>query len=143
MHWIIKILHVHVSTIMMFSRYSVYTSSPGPTHYDILEIGRQATSKEIKQAYITLCRKVSIKHTSEGCLIMQNQKYWQYWKKNTVPLFKIVKKNLRKFFYLINLKWVPCTHLHLCCLGHGEKRQDVVKEILKFAWCHDVACNWR
>nr|XP_022329350.1 uncharacterized protein LOC111128164 [Crassostrea virginica] len=41
-----------------FRRYSVYTSSPGPTHYDILDIGRQATSKEIKQAYITLCRKI-------------------------------------------------------------------------------------
>ena len=79
---------------MMFFRYSVYTTSPGPTHYDILEIGRQATSKEIKQAYITLCRKVSNKHTSEGCLIMQNQKYWQYWKKN--PLCFIL--NLKKVF---------------------------------------------
>lgn len=41
-----------------FFRCSVYTSSQ--TYYDVLEIGRQADTKEIKKAYIKLCRKVSI-----------------------------------------------------------------------------------
>lgn len=43
---------------MLFFRCNVYTSSQ--TYYDVLEIGRQADKKEIKKAYIKLCRKVSI-----------------------------------------------------------------------------------
>lgn len=53
---------VHVGMIKMqrllFFRCNVYTSSQ--TYYDVLEIGRQADKKEIKKAYIKLCRKVSI-----------------------------------------------------------------------------------
>lgn len=53
---------VHVGMInmqrLLFFRCNVYTSSQ--TYYDVLEIGRQADKKEIKKAYIKLCRKVSI-----------------------------------------------------------------------------------
>lgn len=40
----------------LIQRCNVYTSSQ--TYYDVLEIGRQADKKEIKKAYIKLCRKL-------------------------------------------------------------------------------------
>lgn len=45
--------------VHLLTRCRLSVSTPA-THYDTLGIGRQANTKEIKQAYICLCKKVSI-----------------------------------------------------------------------------------